>query len=155
VADSYVDDANPTSTAGGASPTLYVNASPVQTTLLKFDLTPLAGKTISTVTLKFKTTADAAAGSVNGLNVKLVNDTQWKEQYLSYSNSVAISATVLGAVPANSTPDTWYEITLTPSAIQQNLGGLLSLAIESTGADDLLLYSREATDQPQLIVTYQ
>jgi hypothetical protein len=126
----------------------------MQTAFLKFDLSPLAGKTISAVTLRIKTTADAVAGSVNGSNVKLVNDVLWKEQYLSYSNSVAISSTVLGAVPANTAPDTWYEITLTPSAIQQNLGGMLSVAIEGTGSDDLLLNSRESSDQPQLIITY-
>jgi hypothetical protein len=109
---------------------------------------------ISTVKLKFKTTSDTAAGSANSLDVKLVNDVLWKEQYLSSSNLVPISATLLGTVPANSAPDTWYEITLAPSAIQQYLGGQLSVAIESTGSDELLFYSREATDQPQLVVTY-
>ena len=153
IADSYIDSANPASTAGGASTTLFVNSSPVQTTFLKFDLTPLAGKTISSVTLKFKTTSDTNAGSVNNLNVKLVNNILWKERYLSYSNSVSISTTVLGIVPANSTPNTWYEITLAPSDIQQKVGSLLSVAIEATGSDKLLLYSREATDKPQIIVT--
>jgi mannan endo-1,4-beta-mannosidase len=153
VADSYIDSANPDSTAGGASATLFVNASPVQTTFLKFDLTLLTGKTISTVKLKFKTTSDTAAGSTNSSDLKLVRDVLWKEQYLSYSNTVPISNTLVGTVPANSAPNTWYEITLEPSIIQQNLGSLISVAIESTGSDELLLYSREATDQPQLIVT--
>jgi beta-mannanase len=154
IADSYVDSANPTSAAGGASTTLYVNTSPSQTTFLKFDLTPLVGKTISTVTLRFKTTSDLLAGSSDSLNVKLVNNIRWKEKRLSYNNSVALSETVLGTVPANSAPNTWYEITLDPFSIQQKLGGLLSVTIESTGSDELLLYSREATDPPQLIITY-
>jgi beta-mannanase len=154
VADSYIDSANPASKAGGASATLFVNASPVQTTFLKFDLTLLAGKTVSTVKLKFKTTSDTAAGSTNSSNLKLVRDVLWKEKHLSYGNTVPISDTLLGIVPANSTPNTWYEISLEPSIIQQNLGSLISVAIESTGSDALLLYSREATDQPQLIITY-
>jgi hypothetical protein len=154
-ADGYIDSANPASAAGGSNTTLYVNTSPTLTSFLKFDLTPLAGKTISTVTLRFKTTIDSSAGSVNSSNVKLVGDVLWKEQYLSYSNTVAISETLLGAVPADTAPNTWYEITLEPSSIQQRFGGMLSLAIESTGADDMLLYSREAMDQPQLIITYQ
>ena len=154
-ADAYIDGANPASTAGGTSTTLSVNGSPVQTSFLKFDLTPLAGKTISAVTLKFKTTSDGNAGSVDSLNVKLAGDSLWKEKYMSFDNPVAISGTLLGTVPANTAPDTWYEITLEPSALQQTVGGLLSLAIEATGSDDLLLYSREATDQPQLVVTYQ
>ena len=153
--DTYIDGANPASTAGGTSTTLYVNTSPVQKTFLRFDLTSLAGKTISAVTLKFKTTADPNAGSVNGSNIKLVGDVKWKEEYMSYNNTVPISATVVGTLSANSVPNTWYEITLTPSAIQRNMGGLLSVAIESTGSDALLLYSRESTDMPQLIITYQ
>ena len=155
VADSYIDSAKPNSTAGGTSTTLYVDASPVQKTFLKFDLTPLAGKTIVTVKLKIKTTSNTAAGSVNSSNVKLVNDVLWKEQYLSYNNSVAISSIVLGTVPSNTTRNTWYEITLANSPVQQKLGGLLSMAIESTSSDELLLYSRESTDKPQLIITYK
>lgn len=154
IADSYIDSANPASTTGGTSTTLYVDGSPVRKTFLKFDLTQLAGKRIVTVKLKFKTASNSAAGSVNSSSVKLVSNTQWKEQYLSYNNPVAISTTVLGTVPANTVPNTWYEITLTPSALQQKLGGLLSVAIESAGADDLLLSSREATNKPQLVVTF-
>jgi hypothetical protein len=105
--------------------------------------------------LKFKTTSDTAAGSTNSSNVKLVGSTSWKEQYLSYNNTVAISTTVLGAVPANSTADTWYFITLSTSPVQQKVGGLLSVAIEATGSDELLFYSREAADQPQLVITFQ
>src|SRR6185369_9978511 len=115
VADSYIDSANPSLTTGGTSTVLYVDNSPVRKTFLKFDLTPLAGKTITSVKLKFKTTGNTGAGSVDSSNVKLVTDVQWKEQYLSYSNSVAISSTVLGSVPANTRPSTWYEITMTTS----------------------------------------
>ncbi len=155
IADTYIDSANPASTAGGTSTTLYVDNSPVQKIFLKFDLTSLAGKTISSVKLKFKTTSNTAAGSANSLNVKFVNDVNWKEQYMSYSNTVAISSTVLGTVPTNSTANTWYLITLSASSIQPNAGGMLSMALESTGSDALLLYSKEATDKPQLVITYK
>lgn len=155
VADSYVDGANPASTSGGTSTALYIDNSPVRRTFLKFDLTPLAGKTITSVELKFKTTGNAAAGSAVSSNVNLVTDVQWKEQYLSYSNSTPISSTVLGSVPANTRPSTWYEVTLTTSAIQQDLGGLLSVAIVTTSSDELILFSREAADKPQLLITYK
>jgi beta-mannanase len=155
IADTYIDNANPNSTAGGAKPTLSVNGTPVQTTFLRFDLTSLAGKTISTMTLRFKTTSDTGAGSADSSNVKFVSDVLWKEKYMSFNNTVAISETVLGTVPANSAPDTWYEITLDPSSVQSNAGGQLSIAIEATGSDALLFYSREATDKPQLVITYK
>ena len=154
VADTTINRAKPTATAGGARTKLSINADPLRMAFLKFDLAPLAGKTISTVTLKIKTTSDSRAGSANSSDVKLVEDVQWTEQDLSYSNPVAITGTLLGTLPANSAPDTWYEISLEPSAIQQNAGGLLSVAIEATGSDGLLLYSREAADQPQLVITY-
>jgi hypothetical protein len=154
VADSYIDSANPASTTGGTGTTLRVDTSPVQKTFLKFDLTPLAGKTISSVKLKIRTTSTTPAGSVNSSNVKLVDNVTWTEQNLSYNNPVAISTTVLGTVPANTAPYTWYEITLMPSSIQQKVGGLLSMAIDGTGSDELLLYSRETTSRPQLIITY-
>jgi hypothetical protein len=155
VADSYIDAANSSSTTGGTSTALFIDNSPVRKTFLKFDLAPLAGKTVTSVKLRFKTTGNTAAGSVNSATVKLVNDVQWKEQYLSYSNSVAISTTVLGTLPANTRPSTWYDVTLTTSVIQQNLGRLVSMAIATTSSDELILFSREATDKPQLLVTYR
>lgn len=155
VADSYIDSTNPASTAGGTGAKLYVRSSPVKTTFMKFDLTPLAGKTITSVVLKFKTTSDTSAGSVDSANVKFVSEVQWREQSLSFNNSVPISATVLGTVPANTAPNTWIQVPLTASVIQERVGGLLSLAIESSSADALILYSRESMTRPQLIVTYR
>lgn len=154
MADSYVDSANP-SFPYGTSTTLYVNSSPLKTTFLKFDLSPLAGKTITSVILKFKTTSATAAGSVNTSNVKLVTDVLWKEAYLTYANMVPIFVTVLGTVPANTVPGTWYNITLSASDVQNYIGGLLSMAIEATGSDNLILFSRETANQPRLIITYQ
>jgi hypothetical protein len=154
MADSYIDSTDPSS-VNGTSTSLYVNADPLQTTFLKFDLSPLAGKTLTSVMLKFKTISDESAGSVDTSNVKLVNNLLWKEPYLSYINLVPISPTILGTVPANTIPDTWYTIPLSASDLQNNVGGLFSIAIEATSSDNLILYSRESADQPQLIITYQ
>ncbi|MBK9715234.1 MAG: hypothetical protein IPO81_28690 [Kouleothrix sp.] len=154
VADTYIDASNLSSTAGGTSATLHADSDPIRKTFLRFDLSSLAGRTITSVKLRVKTTADAYAGSVNGFSVKAVTDVQWKEAYLSYSNAVAISSTVLGTIPANTAASTWYEITLPVSAIQPKVGGLLSLAIEAGGSDGLQLSSRETADKPQLLVSY-
>jgi hypothetical protein len=94
------------------------------------------------------------AGSANGATVKFVSDVNWKEAYMSYSNTVPISSTVLGNVPSNSVSNTWYDVTLSPSLIQPNAGRLLSLAIVATGSDELIFYSRETADKPQLIIKY-
>ena len=154
VADSYIDSARPTSTAGGTSTSLYVDSSPVQMAFIKFDLTALAGKTIRSVTLRFKTTTNAAAGSANGATVKSVNDVNWKEAYMTYNNTVPISATVLGNVPSNTAANTTYDVVLSPSLIQPNAGRMLSVAIVGTGSDELIFYSRESADKPQIIIKY-
>jgi mannan endo-1,4-beta-mannosidase len=152
-ADTYVDGANPASTAGGTSTYLAASTSPVQKTFLKFDLTPFAGKTITAVKLRIKTTSATGAGSANSQNVQAVSDTNWKEQYMSYNTTVAVSATKLGSLAANSVPNTWYEVTLSAAYFQQNAGKLVSMAILSSGTDKLMIASRETADKPQLVIT--
>jgi hypothetical protein len=44
---------------------------------------------------------------------------------------------------------------LDPAALQAKAGGLLSLGIDSPGSDALLIYARETTGGPQLIVEYR
>lgn len=155
IADTFITSANPSSTAGGTATELQSDADPKTATFFKFDLTPLAGKTLSSVKLRVKTTTVSYAGSSQSHSVNLVNDTSWKEAYMSYNNTVPVSSIVLGTLPASTVANTWYEISLSPSAIQGQAGSLLTMAVQTTGSDGLLLYSREATDKPQLVVTYQ
>jgi beta-glucanase (GH16 family) len=151
-ADTFVEDTYP-STNFGSSSSLYVDANPIKVSYLKFDSTFLAGRSITSAKLRVKTTSDTGAGSSNRQDVKLVNDAAWNEDTLTFLDKPVVSSSVLGSI-SNALPDTTYEIPLDISLLQPEIGGLFSLALDSTGHDGFYFYSKEnISDNPQLIVT--
>jgi hypothetical protein len=153
IADSYTTSAAVTSTAGGTSTTLVSDGDPVSTIYLKFDLSAFAGKTLSSVKLRITTAPLTYAGSLNAHSVRLVSDTAWKEAYLSYANSVAVSPTTLGTLGLGTLGGLTYDVTLDRSVVQPWAGGLFSVAIASLGFDGLVISSREGAADPTLFVT--
>jgi 3-phytase len=119
---------------------------------LRFDLSALAGRTLTSVKLRVTTTADSSAGSTGRHTVKWVADTRWKERWMSADNTVAVSSTILGDLPANTLPGRSYEITLDRSVVQRSAGGLFSLALETASSDGLVFFSRESGSAPRLVV---
>jgi len=152
-ADTYVDGSKPT-TAFGASENIYVDSTPIDKAFIKFNLTPLAGKTLKSVKLHIKTTSSLAAGSSGTQSVKYVSDVLWKEQYMTYNNTVSISSIALGTL-SNTRPNTYYDINLNPSSLQTSVGKQLSVALVTSSSDELIFYSDETGYIPQLIITYQ
>lgn len=159
VADTYISSSSPTSTAGGASTELWSDFTGSTTAFLRFDLSSLAGRTVTSATLRLETSAESWAGSGVAHNIHYVNDNAWQEQWMSYSNSVAASAigpsigTLLGP-----SPNTWYASTpLDPATIQAHVGSLLSLSMDAPAWDILGFYSRESgqATAPQLVITYR
>ena len=155
VADSYITWSSPYSSAGGTSPYLSVDIAGTDTTFLLFDLTPLAGKTVNAATLRVFTSAYSWSGSANTFDIRQVLWTDWKEQYMSYTNTVPITNVALGTLNAPS-PNTWYQSTLATLPVQGSVGRLFSVAIVGRAWDVLLINSREAgaATAPQLILTY-
>jgi hypothetical protein len=153
VADAYVEDLNPGTNYGPAT-RLKVDAYPVDVSYLKFDLGPLAGRTIASATLRVKVATDTGAASASTQNVRVVDDSSWSEGGLTYANRPAVGATVVGSL-ANTAAGAWYDVALAPAAVQPRAGGLLSLAVDSPGSDGLVLYARESAYAPQLILTYR
>ena len=154
VADTYVDDAK-RSTNFGKSTTLVIdNAPDVVYAFFKFDLTPLAGKTINSATFKFKTTSVSNSGTSQRVNINLVNNTSWDENQVTWRNKPASSKNSLARfsrVPANS----WFSVPLSKLVVQTKLGGLFAFSIKTGEGDNLLISSRETTNKPQLIIVYQ
>ena len=153
--DTYTSTYNKTSTAGGSSATLRVDNVGVETSFLRFDMSALAGKTITSATLRLHTSSEAWATSSGTFDVKLVALNDWQEQWMSYSNTVAISSTVLGTLGAPSATNTWYQSTLSPSVVQTRAGNLISMAITGRVNDVLIVNSKESTSPPELVVTYK
>ena len=147
IADSYVA----AGTAGsnfGTSPVVAVDGSPVEIGYLKFDLSAYAGRTVTAATLQVRS---AGSGSNGTQNVKLVADDGWTETGVTYSNRPALGSAVgtLGPTVTN----TNYSVTLTAAGVQGELGGLLSLGLDSTSGDGLDLNSRETANPPRLVLT--
>ena len=147
--DTYVAGDLPT-TNFGTGTLLGVDASPVQVSYLKFDLGAYAGRTVTGATLELRVTS---SGSTGTQSVKLVADDSWTETGLLFGNRPPPGAT-LGTLGPTSR-DTGYSVLLTASALQPELGGVLSLGLDSTSSDGVDLASRETTTPPRLVLTLQ
>jgi outer membrane protein assembly factor BamB len=160
VADTYTARSAPNSTAGGTSLTLRSDVVGTDTAFLRFDLSQLAGKTITAAALRLHTSTEAWAGSTVVHNIKYVASNDWKEQFMTFNNTVAPTsiassamATILGTAP-----NTFYQSSALPtSTVQARAGLLISMAIDAPSGDVLIFYSREsgAATAPQLVVTYR
>ncbi|MDQ6670138.1 MAG: DNRLRE domain-containing protein [Chloroflexota bacterium] len=157
IADTYTSRSAPYSVAGGTSTELRVDETGSDTTFLKFDLSAAAGKTIASAKVRIKTSSEAWAPTASIVTAHYVDDTGWWEKYMSYTNSVPMWSTVLGTLNGAPATNTWYEISLDPAPLQNNAGSLMSMALQGSESDVLLLYSREAgpANAPQLMLTYK
>jgi hypothetical protein len=153
VADTYTSRAAPR-TVEGASHALRADIAGTDTTYMRFDLSSLAGKTITSAKLKVHTTSDSWSGSSAIFDVNVVASDQWTES-MTLANAVAVSGTRLGTLSGPTHPNTAYSIGLDLSALK-SAGSFVSLAIRSRTTDVMLIDSREsgAATAPVLDVTY-
>src|SRR4051794_37602279 len=82
VADAYVDAGNATKNFGSAT-ALSVDASPVQESYLKFNLSGLTGNTVTSAKLRVYVSDN---GSVKGGSVAKMSNTSWAESTVTYNN---------------------------------------------------------------------
>jgi len=144
VEDAYVASGSPTTNYGSAT-TLQVDNSPIKHFLIKFNVSGLNGKQISSAKLRLYN-VDAAS---KGGDFYAVSDTAWQEETITWNNAPAALTNLLaslGSVSANN----WYEIDIT-SLITGD--GTYSLRISSTSSDGADYSSKEGTNPPQLVIT--
>jgi beta-mannanase len=123
---------------------------------LRFDLSSLAGKTITGATLKLHSTTQSYAAPGGTYDVKVVGDTAWAETAPTYSSRPAIGSTILGTLAGPQPVNTWHSVSLNASAMQTYAGKLLSVAIVGRGTDVFRFYARESgANGPQLVVAYR
>jgi hypothetical protein len=149
-ADSYVSN-GAAATNFGTSTALDVDSSPVQATYLKFDLSAYAGRTLESATLQLRS---AANGSTGKQNVKVVTTDGWSETGITYTNRPAMGTTAIGSLGPTAT-NTGYSVPLTVTGLAGELGQQLSLGLDSSSSDGLIINSREAgsTLAPKLVLT--
>ena len=147
-ADSYVFKSPGTMHSNfGTSPSLIVDGSPGYITYMKFDLTSLVGRNITSAVLKVKVTD----GSVSTQNLKQTS-TSWSETGITFNNRPAFSTTITSF--SGTAAGTWKDINLT-SWVNANKGSVVSFGIDSSGFDNVVFYSRNAAltaDRPYIEV---
>lgn len=139
---------NSAGTNYGTSSTLGVDASEVQRSFIKFDLSSVSG-TITSAKLRLHTKNVAGAESSSGGTWKLMSNTSWSETGVTYNNQPSIDGATLGSIGSVAI-NTWYEIDVTgkiPSS------GIISIGGSSASTNGADFDSRESSLDPQLVIT--
>lgn len=146
--DTYAESATP-GTALGSDTYLNIDADPAEIAYLKFNLTSLAGKTVTSAKLRFY----VANASGNSQSIHETS-TSWGEGTLTWNNKPALDSAVVGTISTGGTANVWYEVPITAS-VQAHVGGLYAIGIDTSGSDGLGFPSSENGSNPVvLVVTY-
>jgi PKD domain-containing protein len=145
VEDATVDESAPSTNFGQAS-TLGADNSPVKRFLMKFDISQLAGKSITSAKLRLYDTNSSPKGG----DFRLVTS-PWSESTVTANTPVSIAPTVIGSLGSVSS-GRWYELNVANLLAGQPA---LDLIVSSTNSDGAAYDSSEATsgNGPQLVVT--
>jgi hypothetical protein len=130
VADTWVGSEAAT-TAHGTDTVLYSVTSSTLTKVsyLKFDLSALAGKTLTGASLKVTTTTGSSSGSPAAQNVYRATDTSWTESGLTCNRQ--IDALIEGLALHRALDGDPFDRSLTEEAVRQMLAPTL---VPSTSA---------------------
>ena len=148
-ADSFVRNSSPT-TNYGKQTLVETDTSPLTVSYLKFNLAPLAGKTILKATLKFKVSEPSAQTQT----LQNVNSSSWTETGLTYNNRPGFSGAITTFKAASTNSVVGLNIA---NAVNAKKGSEISLGITSAGDDRATYYSREASsgNRPVLVIEYK
>lgn len=136
VEDSFVDSDNPGKNFGSA-PVLWSDGESKKITYIKFNLESLAGKNIQSAILKLFVN-HASEGEVL---VKVVPVSSWTGGSITY-NVRPLAEEVIASINGGSVGE-WVEVDLT-QFVQQNVGKVVSVAIESNDPNGLSFNSLES-----------
>lgn len=118
---------------------------------LKFDLASLSGFSILDAKLRIRITNSSG----NTQTIKHVDDNTWIESGsggITFNNRPSPSGTI-NTFPGGSSGN-WIEIDMT-AAVDSKVGQTLSFLIDQTGTNGFDFNSRESSNDPELIITYQ
>ncbi len=147
IADTYVDGANPGTSYGTTSVLRVDGNTQMKTAFLKFDLSSLAGKTITDAKLRIFVN-DPSNGTQA---LKVVEDNSWSES-ITYTTQPTIGESIVsfGGTSAKTTKN----INITEK-VNEKKGQFFSFAVTSEGRDVLIFRSKEASGgQPTLLISY-
>jgi Tfp pilus assembly protein PilE len=153
IADTFVVSLQPNDTSGGVNTMIGVDSGDVTSgeisAYFRFDLTRLAGRTITNA--KLQLTADGD-GTIGLINIKQVSNITWLESTTNYNNRPAMGTliTTFNSFPPSTTQQ--FDVT---SYVAGKAGQLVSIGLDTAQTDAIWVHSKEnATNPPALIVTY-
>lgn len=156
-ADSMVLQVNPTVNYGtNTQLAARGGAGQAQEMLLSFGLpTAPAGTALTSATLQVRTSGDAAAGSVDPYAIDLLSG-DWSESAVTWNSRPTAVTGSLGSLSGATGVNTAYSAALAAPALAGQLGQSVTIRISGASADNLRLWSREATAnyRPTLVLTF-
>jgi hypothetical protein len=142
-ADAYVQSDVP-STNFGSSSSLYLDASPVRNTYIRFSVTTVDPATITSATLRLYANKE----STKGAEVRSLPTDQWDESTLTSQNAPAVPSTTPVA-RSGSFAVGWITMDVT-AAVQGH--GVVDLVLSTPSSTSFNFGSRESTNKPSLVV---
>jgi parallel beta-helix repeat protein len=141
--DAYVRQDSPSLNFGNSA-TIEVDNDPVKHILMRFTVSGLGGKTISSVKLRLYC---VDASTVGGVFYRVANTT-WTESAVTWANAPAADPTSFGTI-GSVTAGSWYELSL-PFVTAE---GTYSIRVTSTSTNGADYSSTEGANPPQVVVT--
>lgn len=117
-----------------------------QQAFLAFDLpaTP-TGTTLTSASLRLRTSTDSTAASANDTIVNLMSGA-WTEAGLTWNNRPTAVGDQLGTLTGTNATNTAYTLALSSVELKSLAGQRITLRLLTNGDDNLRLWSREATN---------
>ncbi|KAL7539563.1 hypothetical protein ACHAXR_009390 [Thalassiosira sp. AJA248-18] len=150
--DSYVTPRRKGLNFGDAS-TMYVDGRPGNIALMKFDVSCLESRSITSAMLKLY----SIDGSPNGGMVHVLTsdeDSTWDEDKVTW-NSAPSSYSKFIAQLKRVRHESWVSVDITDALVGNNVGNFLTIAINSNGSNRAVYGSKEGEHPPQLILTHE
>jgi hypothetical protein len=148
-ADSYTNASSPDTNYGTQS-VLRIDASPVENSYVRFNVSGLGGMQVKAAQLKLY----VKTNSKTGFTVAGVSDNSWGETTINFTNAPVIGS-MLNSIRVT-TANTWISLDVTPYITGQ---GKFSFGLTTTSANGLSFGSRDpvvngvsAVTAPQLLV---
>jgi hypothetical protein len=129
VADTYVR-ADQTTSSFGSQPTLQVDGSPLKHTLLRFEVSGIAGRQVTSATLTLHCTDSAASGGV----LYRTDGASWSEGTVTWASQPGTSGTPVGTLGKVVAAQT-YQVDVGSLVVKDGVYDLMLTSASSDGAD--------------------
>jgi chitodextrinase len=142
-ADAYVNATAPSSNFGSVT-SIHVDNDPVKHFLVKFTVSGIAGRTVTSAKLRLYCVDPATLGG----DFRRLPDTSWSESTLTWNNAPAAEASSFASLGAVAT-GSWYEVNV-PFITAD---GTYAIRVTSTSTNGADYSSKEGAFPPQLVLT--